>query len=343
MPETLDSSLQPWLSYHLFYHGDRNLALEKFLWPEAAKLLSMGEIESLFFVRHELGGPHLRVRVRIALGSSAVGDKLAAAATAFLAAHPSQESLAAEIIARNNQSILAWDPHENDDSIYPDNSFIAFPFRPEIERYGGVDLLQPSLAFFAISSLQAFKFTLSLGNASRSRQLAEAFRILARQALGLASDRDELLPLLGYAGGAWGLAALHSEGDLAFEQQREKLSATLCVEADASLSTPAIETESGRRLARRICSADTETRHRIKISQMHMTANRLGLTNPDEVYLSRMLWRACQALAESNPLLWDRLAESFSEPAAARVERSDRLEDLISQAFAQLYRAGKTL
>jgi hypothetical protein len=47
--------------------------------------------------------------------------------------------------------------------------------------------------------------------------------------------------------------------------------------------------EASRRLSVAIGREDGAARRRIGISQLHMTANRLGLNNPEEVYLSRIL------------------------------------------------------
>ncbi len=52
-----------WRSYHLFYHGDRDLVLR--LWPTLAPLILSRIVDSFFFLRYSLGGPHIRIRLRL--------------------------------------------------------------------------------------------------------------------------------------------------------------------------------------------------------------------------------------------------------------------------------------
>src|SRR4029077_5923659 len=102
----------------------------------------------------------------------------------FLNVAPSTRSLVEEAIRKSNEHILASDPHELDDSVYPDNSFRLVPFRPEIERYGGPLLARASLDYFTLSNVTALEFLARHCNAPRSAQLAYAFRLLLQQALG---------------------------------------------------------------------------------------------------------------------------------------------------------------
>ena len=40
---------------------------------------------------------------------------------------------------------------------------------------------------------------------------------------------------------------------------------------------------------------------------MHMSANRLGLRNAEEVYLGRVLWLAARELRSRDDVIWGRL------------------------------------
>jgi hypothetical protein len=68
---------------------------------------------------------------------------------------------------------------------------------------------------------------------------------------------------------------------------------------------------------------------------MHMTANRLVLLNPEEVYLGQLLVRAARALAETDPTLWNALGESFAR--TARAGEGPRLAELLPAAFADVF------
>jgi hypothetical protein len=67
-----------------------------------------------------------------------------------------------------------------------------------------------------------------------------------------------------------------------------------------------------------------------------MSANRLGLRNPEEVYLGRMLLRSADALAASDPELWRGLRERIIAPPEGAGER---LAELLPCALAALGQA----
>lgn len=301
-----------WISYHLYYHQDLDLAVRRFVRPLIARLLAEGSIDNYFFVRYRLGGPHLRLRLQAGPASAeSVAAAAEAAARSFLTDRPSTSPLGAEEVRRIHRIVLASDPHEHDDSIYPDNSFLAMPFRPEVERYGGPELLRHSLDFFTVSSATALHL-LGLhdlrGEQPRSRR-AVAFQVLACQSLSFARDPADLAVLVRYAidlwGGAMPRAIAQAERvfaeqkhlfDRLFRHQREQQEAASLDRPAAGEILPRLRTAS-RLLSRSIAAADLATHQRIGGSQLHMTANRLGLSNAEEVYLCRLLELATAATA----------------------------------------------
>jgi hypothetical protein len=329
-----------WLNYHLYYHEDAGSAIHGFVRPLVAGLLRSGWIDSFFFIRYCLGGPHIRLRLLPRSGASALVTGAAEAqARDFLVSRPSTSKLTREAALRINQEILAFDPNELDDSVYPDNTFLAFPFRPEIERYGGPELWRDSLDFFAISSATVLELLSGYGSEPRSRQLALAFRVLACQALSFARDEEDLLCLLRYAVDLWGgkmpralekaervLAEQRRTFDRLFERERYLLSAGPGAVASAGEEAKAQLGEAARRLAWIVRAADRSMHQRIGTSQLHMTANRLGLNNAEEVYLSQILTSMASELIASGEDL--RLL-----PAAAGVPP---LRDLLPGALARI-------
>ncbi len=293
-----------WIAYHLFYYEDPRRAVLGFVRPAAAALLDAGLVESFFFLRYPLGGPHVRLRLRPAEGRvSETRETVEALAREFLAASPSTSSLDAETIRRGNEAIIAGDPHESDLAVYPDNSLLPFPFRPEVERYGGPERLAASLDFFAVSSVAALDFLAGHEGQPRSRLLAGALAVLARQALAFARDEEELTALLSYGVASWGtgMQAIVDKADRLVAEQGEGFQGLFEREirdaADARTAPPEAGTreaapwlrEAARRLSLSIGADDAAARLRVGSSQLHMTANRLGLSNPEEVYLSRIL------------------------------------------------------
>ena len=82
-----------------------------------------------------------------------------------------------------------------------------------------------------------------------------------------------------------------------------------------------------------IAGADATTRRRILVSQLHTSANRLGLTNQEEIYLTRILVRAFAALLASSA------REDLEAQLAARAALVPRagLEDLLRPAFVDSF------
>jgi hypothetical protein len=268
-----------WLALHVYYHSEQNRLLHRFVGPLVAELWRSERIDSFFFIRYGLGGPHLRLRLRAPADSAtALEAEVLAATREFLREHPSPRSLSAESIDRSNRAVLARDPQENDGAIYPDNWARFAPFVPETERYGGPDLLPGSLDFFALSSARALELLAQPGEGAESLPLSSALQLLVRQALGFSRSCEELVALLEYS--------LPRDGT-APEAIARKVD---------------------------VWEAPSPLRRRILASQQHMTANRLGLRNVDELYLSCLLQKVAREFAHEESTLWSQLDDRLSEP-----------------------------
>jgi hypothetical protein len=164
-------------------------------------------------------------------------------------------------------------------------------------------------------------------------RLSFAFHLLALQALGSSRDGRELLGLLCYPVASWETAPalLVERGDEVFERQKGRHVQALRHRIEAIVNGPLF---GGGLLAERTLEGilrDVGTRHGILSSHLHMTANRLGLKNGEEIYLSRLLWRTFSELASSEPALWKRLEQSLAEQAGAR-----SLKGLLPAALKEL-------
>ncbi|HEV7504589.1 MAG TPA: lantibiotic dehydratase C-terminal domain-containing protein [Thermoanaerobaculia bacterium] len=346
--ETREEGREQWLSGHLYYHEDLDRAVRGFVHPLVATLARDGSITGFFFIRHGLGGPHIRLRLRPVTGAAErVLAEMERAARTFLAREPSTRFLEGDAIRRSNTAILKADPHEVDDSVYPDNSYHVVPFRPEIERYGGPSRFRLSLDYFTLSSVAAIDFHFRLGDTARSVQLAQAYRLLLRQALGFAIGEGELADLLRY-GVDWlgqDLPKVVGKGDAVAWSQMELFlqflfssldeARTVRARDDASdLSPPGLVLVGASRLSAAIGPVDRGSRLRIGASQLHMTASRLGITNAEEVYLSRLLIRtldeACPGRGTDLSWLWEpAVGKAAEDPASA-------LRQLLPHALAAL-------
>jgi hypothetical protein len=330
-----DGPYDDWIGFHLFYQGSRDRLLVNLVTPLICRLWSCGAIKRFFFMRYSLGGPHIRLRLHCAPDRRHEASVLTREmADAFFTCQPSQTVLTEEEIRRTNRRLIANDL-EGEDEIYPNNSLLEFPFRAEVERYGGQELLEHSLDFFSISSLDALKFA--------ENRPATALAAIAARLAGLAMrlKKEAFADLLLYAS-VWSKnygALFNQRGDEEFERKRPMLLQMLRqeIEAAASQLSPTTDRstllDAGCRLALATAGADELVRQQIAVGQMHMMVNRLGLNNAEEIYLGRLLWRSAQALRDSDPDFWNwsqhALASGHRHP-----RREDRLQDLLPYALS---------
>lgn len=329
MPKHYDSR---WRAQHLFYHGDMDVALRHCVRPAISRLLSCSYIDRFFFIRYNLGGPHIRIRYRLTSEStqfsSHVDEVLAEHVSVFLRNWPSSKTLDEESIRQESRSILASVPEESN-LYYPDGSFLPFPFEPEVDRYGGPGLLPHSLDFFAVSSLQALEAIKSPMWPVSGHRGALVFSLLFRQAAGFASSEEELLLHLGYrlpVGQRMG-DQIWSKADADFEARpgsyrqliKQELSrlemATRTTVAPIAPEGPFLY-EASRSLSRAVAAEADKTRWQIGHSQLHMTANRLGFSPQQEMHIQRLLWRSAHSIKESDKKTWKTLIDSIIGPSA---------------------------
>lgn len=338
----MERTLARWRSYHFYYRGSLDLALLEFVGPCITALLRERQIETFFFIRYADPGPHLRIRVLPRRGKvDDVEERLKQAASGFLARRPSP---AGETEQRSGEGDV------------PPNRALAdglarFPPEFELERYGGAGYFAQSLAFFTLSSVRVMHSLKQVSERSMAQRLTFFCRQLARQAWSFAETMEECRSLLDYVGD-WRdvFDPIEASADQRFEQQKETLCALLRMELDLldapspcwqSPSAAVWNTGGGRRLSWEVRSAPPASRQGILMSQMHMTANRLGLRNVDEVYLSRLLSRSAASLHQEVPEVWAHAERSLleqarraraQEPLAVQVEAA--LDGLAAEAVA---------
>jgi thiopeptide-type bacteriocin biosynthesis protein len=311
----LETEERSWVSYHFYYHEDPNLLALDLVAPLVAAQFRKRLIDRFFYIRYALGGPHIRLRLRTspALREQVV-EETGRAAAELLARSPSRKPLLEENIRKTNEALLAADPHETDDAVYADNSFFVTEFRPEIDRYGGPGLLNGSLDFFSISSCVALDFQREHRPRPRAAQLTAMFRVLLQQALGSVGKEEHLLRLVAYAVTSWSeqFPGARKKADDVFLAQQDAFLSLVRSEIESALSArgdSGAESLPGRlllgRASRRLFQVvgrtdEEEAVLSICASQLHMTANRLGLTNAEEVYLGRLLAAALEEIVRND-------------------------------------------
>jgi hypothetical protein len=257
-----------------------------------------------------------------------VDQLVRATAESFLAATPSRRSLEPEAISRLNAGLLANDSQLEGDLVQPDNLLAAESFVPETVRYGGPALLPANLDYFQLSSAHTFLFRDNTAGLAKNQLLPVAMLELLRPTLGLATSREELLELTRYAA-IWAKesgALFVGRGNEAYDRSAPLFRAKVRGRLDNWLACsegwgPPLAA-GGRRLAWEARDLPLPRRQDIAIGQIHMMANRLGLSNLEEIYLGQILVRSLEDLLDGDRELEARVAARFAatdepEPLAA--------------------------
>ncbi|HEX6910930.1 MAG TPA: lantibiotic dehydratase C-terminal domain-containing protein [Longimicrobium sp.] len=333
-----------WRAYHLVYHEDRDRLLRELVLPLAASLAAEGELAGFFFIRYNLGGPHVRLRLLPADGrDAAVEGAVRAAAAAFFARAPSLRTLPDETVRMRNREVIPGDPFATaaDDAVLPDNSIHAAPPAFEVERYGGAERFAPSLDAFALSSVDALAWLAQSGAPTAAARLGEAWSASVRHAWFAARDPDEFLRLLAapVPSSESPLATFAARADDAYARGAAGMQARIRDEL-ARLASATVDgvdasrwTAGPRRLLPVMAEADDATRLRLAHSHAHMTCNRIGLLVAEEAYLGRMLWRAARDVADVSPDLW---ADAWAARRAQWQAPPPPVAHLLPDALARL-------
>lgn len=259
-----------WCAWHL-YGADTIRGLTQPLLhsvePVVRELAEESWFDRFFFIRYsDHRGPHLRLRFRIPLGPGAAEKR----------AQAMEERLASTGL------------------------LVAKPFEPETTRYGGPSLLPASLDFFCLSSQAALETLRQMATKSRAQQLTATLRRLVHQAVGAARDRSDLLLLLDYFE-AWrpAMQPVVEKADQVFDRapNAHRRSVASSIQEARVLGEADLLVSGAASLARSLDRLEDAERLPILRSQMHMTANRLGLLNAEESYLTRIACRAAETLS----------------------------------------------
>ncbi|MEM8931547.1 MAG: lantibiotic dehydratase C-terminal domain-containing protein [Acidobacteriota bacterium] len=328
VPSAAVPSAAAWHHHQLVYHGDQDLALRQVVASAVGTLARSNAIDRFFFIRYELGGPHLRLRWRCTGERSRIESTLDDRARAFFALHPSDESWSRDRIRQANRQIRGLEslPPE-DDPAFPDHSWHRAPLQFEVERYGGPRHFDTATDLFMLSSLRALHAIDSVPRDATFQTRVVVELLLSAFAFGL--DRAEVLGLANYAAMFFGdrFDACRTEAEERFGALRAPLTALAarCAEtvgttfdrpspeSIAKDEEPEVETwleaaycRTARRTSQALGGTPSQRRYTLG-SHLHMSANRFGMLNSEEAYLSYLAYLAIREL--------DRGAVEASGPA----------------------------
>lgn len=326
-----------WLSFHVFYAANSNPILVEGVTPVIGRLRAAGLIERWFFIRYWLEGPHVRLRVLPARAEDTprVRTEVLAALEAVLARRPAlyetDRDASGELFKRMylaEYSEEQWNASYGADGEMPyraNNSVHEIAYDQELDRYGGPAGMALSEWHFERSSDLALRLlatgnmhmrTVLLGQTAQL-DMALCFAFLPDDAaVAVFLDNYRIFWETSYQEPSTGQ---HETFDRSFDRMRDRLEERL-LRVRAAVRDPetavGLEREwaehclalrdraTSLALAGELSFRDgpvTDPAVALPIllsSYVHMTANRLGASILDEIYLAYVNRRAVLGLEE---------------------------------------------
>ena len=329
---------QRYLSAHIFYNViDARLLLVECVTPLISTLENEALIDGYFFIRYWLGGPHIRLRLRLMDGAEelTVKEILEKAVRSYLARRPSlfdldpvksQPYMRRLYEAEYGSEAFKEQFGENASvPIYPNNSISYIDYQPEYDRYGGPKGVELAEWHFERSSATVLRI-LKTGNCHiKSALLGQGLQLMHAMASVCYPDPSNRAVFFERYSQAWreqylqDNVAPESVYEKAYDRQRSKLERHIAgLEVYDTAQTHQSNTvyqwyehcmavkdavlalyESGELVLSPLATSPEEAMRRVFVSYMHMTNNRLGISIPDESYLAHILGRTIQEMCEA--------------------------------------------
>jgi thiopeptide-type bacteriocin biosynthesis protein len=322
--ETFDGQ-RAWLSGHFFHADDLTPLLLDGLLPWVHSLREQGVVERFFFIRYFERGSHLRLRL---MGQP---SRLVTEAVPFLEKNVA-DYFAHHVSERHPKAPSDW---------FPNDSLVWLNYEPETERYGGSAAIRWAERHFQASS-EATTGAMALATWTYSRSLGVAIQLHAAYSRYLLDTPAERAEFWGTVATSWSAyAPLHQRGEMPageqeltrlyekFEQLFTKQKTLLVPFFDDLWSMLATRpdfdepwyiawldhlqahrheldalTQTGRvTVPYQPNQSASDGRQYLLHSYVHMTNNRLGISNFDEGYIGYLMQRLLalhQAIPSSN-------------------------------------------
>jgi len=326
-----------WLSFHVFYAANAGPILVEGVTPVIDRLRATGRIERWFFIRYWLEGPHVRLRVLPARAEDAphVRTEVLAALEAVLARRPAlyetDRDASGELFKRMylaEYSEEQWNAAYGADGEMPyraNNSVHEVPYDQELDRYGGPAGMALSEWHFERSSDLVLRL-LATGNTHlRTVLLGQTAQLCMALCSAFLPDEAAVAVFLDNYRTFWETSyqepstGQHETFDRSFERMRDRLEERL-LRVRAAVRDPGTAVGLERAWAEH-CLALRDRATELALagelsfrdgpvtdpavalpillsSYVHMTANRLGASILDEIYLAYVNRRAVLGLAE---------------------------------------------
>lgn len=317
-----DQSAQ-WISLHVFLSDSARCLrfINEWLSRETRRLQTQGLLQAWFFIRYWEGGPHLRLRFKLA--EPAYADRLQAdlqqAAQNYLNPEPISRETYYGAHAFDGQALdtksLSW---------YDEGTVAAIAYQPEWVRYGGAEAMAVSEQLFQVSSEIALALA---GKTERTleQHMTCALGLMFASAQALSAAMADTENFFEQYASFW--RDYNDDAKLAERQAMQQPIAPVRARV-AALATQ-LKAESGAATPERIwwqalgralaqwraifergalispltgalVESDADFQVAVQLivsSQIHMMNNRLGVIPAQECYLARLLAGAAQAVA----------------------------------------------
>ena len=270
-----------YLSAHLFYE-DLNFLLRKVVFPFVELGMQDQLFQSYFFIRYSEGGTHIRLRML-----TDNKEKLKAFTKHyfehFFNEHPSTRT------------------HQHDSS-YPNNSIQFIDYEPEIERYGGTALIKIAEQHFYISSetVRALMSYFEDWDNEMAIGISLQVQIMFAHAVGLSKEGARQFFENYYKNWLFIFdeetrksAAFQTQFDISKHQSTIDFTTSLWLDLEES---PDFENAflkdwyaKTKTIGQQFSAQTLQQRFSIYESLLHMTNNRLGISNYNEVLLAFVL------------------------------------------------------
>ncbi|MDN3352020.1 thiopeptide-type bacteriocin biosynthesis protein [Actinomadura sp. DC4] len=326
-----------WLSFHVFYAANSNPILVEGVTPVVRRLREEGLVDRWFFIRYWLEGPHVRLRMLPSRAGDAprVRAEVLAALEAVLARRPAlyetDRDSSGELFKRMylaEYSEERWNAEYGEDGEMPyraNNSVHEIAYRQELDRYGGPAGMALSEWHFERSSDLVLRL-LATGNMHmRTVLLGQTAQLDMALCFAFLRDDAAVATFLENYRIFWETSYQepstdqHETFDRSFERMRDRLEERL-LRVRAAVRDPASAAGAEREWAEHCLllrdratslaragelsfrnGPVTDPAVALPIllsSYVHMTANRLGASILDEIYLAYVNRRAVLGLEE---------------------------------------------
>lgn len=276
-----------WASYHIFCFNPKNMdEVIRMIHNYCSKEKNEGKLLKWFYIRYWDGGPH--VRLRILKQEQETPNILLKKIQRYIGENPSEIELTSDQYYSNMENFK-----ENGDEMsewFEDGMIISKKYVPEVERYGGSELMEVTEELFMLSSELAY--AIQKNSSNFSVRLLLMYCVVEKLIKNFKySNEQELVELMRGVVDFWAERNLQSTAPIvSFYNKNQKLLNKIRI----SLLNNQEIAYKFEEIKERIKIVENQTKdvyyfNSIMISHIHMLCNRTGTTPVYEPAIYQLL------------------------------------------------------